>query len=858
MFNKLHFKKIHLVISVFILLNISFIAFLAMGNLGKPVVVSAAPNCQLPSNLTTYSATHNASIQIDIKTSSSQVALPNLNLSMHTAQCTDGYDNGFVWDSGYNGALQDPLVQSPQINPGSYIGPADIMGYYKNHNDTPPTTYQVMPTVSVGQTQGSGTVFSCPSTGFGLCSSLHGNITRTNNVSSGTVSESDIKYYEIIDCNFSPVSYALSGLPSGWSVSGNNVTVQVQNGELVTETITVTPPAPVTPTIKVSLNCQGASWTTTNFQSGDTVAGYVTDVTTGKTILTVPTQATASGTVNSFVSGATQTNDTYDFLMNIYSPSGPIGSNYSPQFNFYNCVTHTQPPTISVTLNCEGATWSTTNYVSTDAITGYVEDMTTGQNVYTFPTETSASGTVNSFVSSLTNSSDNYEVMMSVQNGNSATSGSFNFYNCVTHTKAPTIAVTLDCQGASWTTTNYVSQDAITGYVEDTTTNQKVATIPTENVSTGTVNSFVSALTNSHDNYTVTMSVAGGNSSTSSEFNFYNCVTHTQPPVITVSLNCQGVSWSTTNYVSQDAITGYITNMTTGTEALSIPTQNTSTGVYNSFVQSLENSNDNYSATMSVQGGNTATSSAVSFYNCVQHPPVIISVSLACVQSSVNMAIQWQDTASSLVSGDTFYGTIEDTTTNTQVATFNVPASLGTYTWTGANTTDNYTVSGYIEGTNGKSSVVTSSSENVTSCQAPVSPAMTSISLACQNNTTNDLLINWKATNVPSGEMFTGIILDTTTGTEVATIPNTDANLGAYIWQGSNGKDSYQVSGWLVNAGGAKTNVMTTSSVSGDCVPAVVTPTVQQLPQTAGTSPIEMFAAVGGLIIAIGVGLMML
>ncbi len=857
MFSRLHFKKIHLVISVFVLLNISLIAFLAIGNIGKPVVVSAAPNCQLPSNLTTYSATHNASIQIDIKTSSPSVALPALALSLHTAQCTDGYDNGFVWNSGYNGALQDPWVQSPQITPGSYITPADIMGYYKNHNNTPPTTYQVMPPIGVGQSQGNGTVFSCPQ-GFGLCSSEGGNITRTNTVSSGTVTQSDIKYYATIDCNFSPVSYSISGLPAGWTVSGNNATVQVQNGYSVTETITVTPPAPVTPTIKVSLNCQGASWSTTNFQSGDTVAGYVTDVTTGKNILNVPTQASASGTVNSFVSAATQTNDTYDFLMNLYAPSGPIASNYSSQFNFYNCVTHTQPPVISVTLNCQGATWSTTNYVSSDAITGYITDTTTNQQVATIPTENSATGTYNAFVSNLTNSHDTYVATVSVGGGNTATSNSFSFYNCVTHTQAPTITVTLDCQGASWSTTNYVSTDAITGYVEDTTTNQQVATIPTENSATGTYNAFVSNLTNSHDNYQVTMSVQNGNTSTSGSFSFYNCVTHTQAPTITVALDCQGATWSTTNYVSSDAITGYITDTTTGAEALKIPTQNTGTGVYNSFVQSLENSHDNYTATMSVQNGNTATTSAVSFYNCVKHPPVISSVSLACVQSSVNMAIQWQDTTSSLVSGDTFYGTIEDTTTNTQAATFSVPASLGSYTWTGANTTDNYTVSGYIEGSNGKSSVVTSSSENIKSCQTPVAPAMTSISLACQNNTSNDLLINWKATNVPSGEMFTGIILDTTTGTEVATVPNTNANLGAYIWQGSNGKDSYQVSGWLINAGGAKTNVMTTSSVSGDCVPAPVTQTVQQLPQTAGTSPIEMFAAVGGLIIAIGVGLMML
>ncbi len=863
MFNQLHFKKIHLLISVLVLLNISFIAFLAMSNLGKPVVVNAAPSCQLPSNLNTFSAQHNANLQIDIKTSNPSVPLPNLNLSAQSAQCTNGYDDGFVWNSGYNGALQDALVQSPQINPGSYIGPADIMGYYKAHGNTPPTTYQVMPTVSIGQTQGSGTVYSCPSSGFGLCSSLGGNITRSNNVPSGTISQVNVTYSQIFDCNFSPVSYSISGLPSGWTVTGNNGSVAVANGTSVqVETITVTPPAPTppqTPTISVSLNCQGASWTTQNFQTGDTVAGYVSIVGSGtQTVATIPVQASPSGTVNSFVSQADQTHNLYYFVMNIYESSGPVGSNISPQVSFYNCVSHTQPPAISVSLNCQGATWSTTNYVTSDNITGYVTDTTTSQQVATIPAQNSWSGTYNAFVSNLTTSHDSYIVTMSVQGGNTATSGSFNFYNCVSHTQAPSITVTLDCQGAAWSTTNYVTSDSITGYVTDTTTNQQVVTLPTQNVGTGTYNAFVSSLTTSQDNYTVTMSVQGGNTATSGSFNFYNCVNHVKPPVISVTLDCQGVAWSTTNYVTSDSITGYVTDTTTGTEAFQIPTQNVGTGTYNVFVSKLTTSQDNYTVTMSVQGGNTATSSPVTFYNCVQHPPVISSVSLACIQSSVNMAIQWQDTASTLQTGDIFYGTIQDTTTNQQVATFNVAASVGTYTWTGANTTDSYTVSGYIQGPNGKSSVVTSSSENITSCQTPTVPAITAISLACQNNTTNNLLINWQATNVPQGEMFTGIILDTTSGTEVATIPNTNANLGAYIWQGSNGKDSYQVSGWLVNTGGAKTNVITTSSVSGDCVPAPVTQTVQQLPQTAGTSPIEMFAAVGGLIIAIGIGLMML
>ena len=246
--------------------------------------------------------------------------------------------------------------------------------------------------------------------------------------------------------------------------------------------------------------------------------------------------------------------------------------------------------------------------------------------------------------------------------------------------------------------------------------------------------------------------------------------------------------------------------------------------------------------------------------------PVLSTVTLACAQGSTNMVINWTYNSNTVNSSDNFYGSINDTTTNTNnVFSFNQSANNGNYTWNGANATDNYVVVGVIKGTNGMSNTVTSSSANISSCKSPSVPVLASVSLACLNNTTDNLAISWTGTNVSSQDNFEGFVTDTTTNTQVATIPTTVATLGEYIWQGANGKDSYTVTGWIVGPNGNKHSVTTTSSVASTCIPTTVTTQapiipsqVQQLPQTSGSSPLDILAAAGSIIVLIGVGLLML
>jgi hypothetical protein len=323
---------------------------------------------------------------------------------------------------------------------------------------------------------------------------------------------------------------------------------------------------------------------------------------------------------------------------------------------------------------------------------------------------------------------------------------------------------------------------------------------------------------------------------------------------------------------SGDTITGTIFNASNNQAVASVPSTTNPSGSYNGFVQSLEGNNINYNAIMVVsnasQNISSPTTNSFNFSTCVPPvvTPVLSTVTLACAQGSTNMVISWTYESNTVNSSDNFYGVINDTTTNTNnVFSFNEGVNQGNYTWSGANANDNYVVVGVIKGTNGTSNTITSSSANISSCKAPSVPVLSSVSLACLNNTTNNLAINWTGTNVSSQDNFEGFVTDTTTNTQVATIPTTVATLGEYIWQGANGKDSYTVTGWIVGPNGNKHSVTTTSSVASTCIPttvttqAPITPSpVQQLPQTSGSSPLDIFAAAGSIIVLIGVGLLML
>ena len=628
----INFKSAKLLISIFVLLNIIFIAFISSGSLFKSTKVDAAHNCTLRVQNPFYFA----SIEVKIVDTNPSIPIPNsANLAMNTGQCSDGWDNGQPWVSGYNPNLQEPLLQSPDITPGSYITPAQIAAFYQEYGYAP-NTYQVMPDVSVGTQQTGGTIYTCPSNT--VCSELPLSSEITRSVSSGEV---DVSYLQLIDCDYSPVSYTLQGLPSGWTVVGNNETVDVSNGPSVpVYTITVTPPQAAS--VNVSINCQNVSWNVSGWQSGDTLLGYIYDTVTGKRTI-IPLQTTSSGTY-ALPSGLTSGNP-YVATLWLYAPDQTIlTSGSSSPLLMSSCQVSTPAPTITGSLSCSGISWQAENFVQGDIVDGFVVDENTNSHVFNLPLQYLASGSY------------------------------------------------------SWT------QD------------------------------------NSQDNYVLNLFVIVPNSNTtnlftsSTPFNFYNCVSHVTPPVLN-------------------------------------------------------------------------------------------TVSLSCVSNTSNMQISWTD--SNLDSSDEFYGELKDVTNpNNTPISFRASASNGSYTLTGISNNDNYVAVGSIQGDHGVSSSVTSSTASISTCQVPT-VQLTSVSLSCVNNTTNNLAITWQAQGATSNDTFAGKVTDTTTNQVVAELPSGIAlSQGEYVWGGANGNDSYTVSGWAINSQGKAGNIVTSSSVSSDCIPSAPAPTL--------------------------------
>ncbi len=855
MLSKFKLKYSHLIITTFVALNVIFLALIAANpfNLGASAKLHAAPVCNF--NNTSYFAT----VAVIVKTTSPSVTLPNsLNLSTKTGVCSNGWDNGIPYNSGYNQSNQDPFLQSTSFDQGHYIYANDIVSYYDTHHSAP-STFQIFPAMSASPSAGTATTFTCAAGQDNSgCAALGGNIKRTVQSSSQVT----IEYYQVIDCAFSPVNYSLTGLPQGWTVSGASNTVNVVNSPAVpTYTITISPPKP---TINVSLSCKGVSWNTTNVNG--TVSGDIVLDSNGKEVVSIPTDNHTSGTYSSFVSSLENNNVNYIAKMSA-TGNGQTASAESNVFDFYNCVQHIPAPTLSVSLSCSGVNWKVGNFESGYSLKGTVENSSNNSVVAQIPTQTSATGTYNGFVSNLEQSNQNYKADMILNYSGKtleAESNSFNFYNCINHVPGPVLFVTLNCNGVTWNVQNFQSGYSLSGNI-DNTSGSSVAQIPTESSATGTYNGFVSSLEQNNQNYyaNMTLNYSGKTLSEKSDtFNFYdNCL---PTPTLQVTLNCNGVGWQVGSFQSGDSVSGNIDN-TSGSSVAQIPTESSATGTYNGFVSSLEQNNQNYYANLVLNYDNgkslSVKSSQFNFYNCVSHTPapVLSSVTMSCVENSSNLNIAWTYDSTTTNSSDMFYGTINDTTTNQNgVATFEVPVSNGTYTWNGANTTDSYTVTGYIMGSNGKSSSITSSSESVNNCITPQTPVMSSISLACENNTTNNLSVTWQAQNVTNSDTFNGVITDVTTGAQVSTIPATPANLGEYIWQGANGTDSYTVTGWIENSNGQKFNVTTSAQVSSNCIPQKpVTPVVQQpLPQTSGSAPIGIFVIAGIVILSLGVSML--
>ncbi len=763
MLKKFKIKYSHLIITIFITLNIIFLAVIASFPFfnGNSSGLHAAPVCNFNGSTSYF-----ASVAIIVKSSSASVPLPsNLGLSLQTSPCSNGWDNGIPWNSGYNNNLQDVFEQSSSFSQGQYISPQQIDAYHSQTGQAP-TTFQTFGSINVGggSAGSTGRIFTCPS--GTSCSSLAGNITRTQSSSSQVT----LEYYQLIDCAFSPITYTLGGLPQGWTASPSTNTINVLNGTSVpTYTIVVTPAAP---TISVTLNCQGASWSTANTDSNAVVTGTIVNTQTNQAVLNIDTQTNPD---SSFVSSLLNNNINYEAYMEV-SDNGSSSTVQSSPFNFYSCSNHT--PTLSVNLSCTGVSWTSTNATS-PTVSGNIINAQ-NQVVASINTQNQAQGSDSSFVKTLEygQSGLSYTANMSLSsNGQvvSANSGSVIYSNCLNFT--PTLSVSLGCTGVSWTGTNLNGGSTITGNVTDTTSNQSVYTIP------------------------------------------------------------------------QQSVSSY---------------QSTFNGSENSFVTSLENNQDNYIATVILTNSGSVISeksSSVSFYNCTTHMkvPVLQTVTLSCVTGSNNLNVNWTYNNTTTDSTDLFYGTVNDVTTNTNnIATFSSPIANNSYNWNAVNSTDAYTVSGYIKGDNGTSNVMTTSSASISNCLTPKVPLMSSISLACENNTTNNLSITWQAQNVTSTDNFYGYINDVTTGTQVYLIPQTPSVLGQYIWQGANGQDSYTVVGWIENSSGQKFNVTTSSQVSSNCIPKVpVTPVVQQsLPQTSGNAPINILIIAGIVIMTLGVSML--
>ena len=892
MFKNFKLKYSHLVITIFITLNIIFLALIASNPFfasKSSVNLHAAPNCEASGNTSYF-----ASVAFVIKSTNSSVPLPNsLGMSLKTSTCTNGWDNGIIWEPNYNISHQDALVKSGNITPGSYIDATQILDYHKTTGRAP-STYQVFPDYSVGGNVSNSTLFKCGSSQG--CSLLNGRVVRSVNSNGSSVT---IEYIQILDCAFSPEQYSLLGLPSGWTQSNGSSTLNLSNSSAIpTYTITVTPPAPPTPKLPVlaaSLSCNGLSWNVSNFVSGDKLNGVIKNV-SAAVVSAIPTQTNASGNVNTFVSAlALEKSNAYYFAYVSLTYGNRQSINVQTNvLNFYNCISHPTPtptpklPVLTARLSCNGLSWNVSNFASGDKLNGVVETVSRSivSTVASIPTQTNASGNVNTFVSALEKTNAYYYVYVGLAYGNGqsthAQTSSVDFYNCISHPtppNTPVLTASLSCNGLSWNVSNFASGDKLNGVVETVSRSivSTVASIPTQTTASGNVSTFVSTLEGSNAYYYVYVGLAYGNGQNipaqTSSVDFYNCISHPTPtpptptpptPTIAASMGCNGITWSTTNFASGDSITGNITDTTTNTVTTTLPTQTIASGTYNSFVQSLEDTQDNYTATLtlSYSGGSTTVSSGnVNFYQCVNHTtaPILNTVTLSCVTGSSNLTIGWTSQDSS--STDTFYGTINDTTSNTNaVATFTAPVSQLSYVWNGANSTDQYVIVGYINGTSGQSNSITSSSASVSQCITPQVPVMSSISFVCENNTTNNLTIQWQASNVVNTDNFTGYITDTTTGNVVYNLPNTPAQLGEYIWQGANGVDKYTVTGWLQNASGQKFNVTTSIAVSSSCITSVpLAPVVvaqQQLPQTAGTAPISIFVLAGLIILSIGVSVM--
>ncbi|MCL4392640.1 hypothetical protein M1145_00660 [Patescibacteria group bacterium] len=200
-FNKIRPRENHLIIAIFITLNILFLFLVAGFFVPKPIVHAQTIKPSVATNCGASVTAGFASLKVIVKTSNG-TPLPNdLGLHTWTDVCENYFNqsgsagwNNWYQKNYYNGTYQDFLLGTP-VNIGNNA-------------------------LAIDKAQSSGVIAHCPSSdgcaywgGYLAVNVLSG---PSNNASSVAFS-----YYEVIDCGFSPANYQLSGLPTGWTVSGS-------------------------------------------------------------------------------------------------------------------------------------------------------------------------------------------------------------------------------------------------------------------------------------------------------------------------------------------------------------------------------------------------------------------------------------------------------------------------------------------------------------------------------------------------------------------------------------------------------------------------------------------------------------
>ncbi len=175
----------------------------------------------------------------------------------------------------------------------------------------------------------------------------------------------------------------------------------------------------------------------------------------------------------------------------------------------------------SVGFNPQPPSFSSTGCSNTNPLNDYFYNYSKGYYYYNLPLSYSNSGGAGIF-----SWSGNVTINIPYTNFNFTLSGSFvRIHKSSTH---PTITATLNCSGISWNTSNFASGDKITGSINGTPN----FTVPQQTSSSGTYKGFVSFAEKYNENYTGTLILHYGSSSvstTTSPFNFSNCVSHPKP-----------------------------------------------------------------------------------------------------------------------------------------------------------------------------------------------------------------------------------------------------------------------------------------------------------------------------------------